>query len=266
MPFEELKSRQSVIWGAGPYEPIVEITKEVHDALVGALVPQPDERWLDVATGTGAVALLAARAGAAVTGLDLSPDLIETAKGKAAAEGLEIDFEAGDAEALPYDDASFDVVSSAIGTQFAPDHAAVARELARVCRPGGRLGLACWTPESGVAAMFGVMRPFMPPPAPGQGNIFDWGRPDHAHELLGDAFELEFETRDTVYRPASGEEAWQLFSTAYGPTKTLAESLDEERREELHAKWNEFFEGFRENGEIVQSRTYLLVTGTRRAG
>jgi ubiquinone/menaquinone biosynthesis C-methylase UbiE len=153
MPFEELKSRQSVMWGSGPYEPIVEITKEIHHALVEALRPQTGERWLDVATGTGAVALLAGRAGADVTGLDLSPVLIETAKGKAAAEGLGVDFEAGDAEALPYDDASFDVVCSAIGTQFAPDHAAVARELARVCRPGGRLGLACWTPESGVAAM-----------------------------------------------------------------------------------------------------------------
>jgi SAM-dependent methyltransferase len=263
MPFEELKSRQSVMWGSGPYEPIVEITKEIHHALVEALRPQPGERWLDVATGTGAVALLAARAGADVTGLDLSPALIETAKRKSAAEGMQIDFEAGDAEALPYDDASFDVVCSAIGTQFAPDHAAVARELARVCRPGGRLGLACWTPESGVAGMFGVMKPFMPPPAPGQGNIFDWGRPEYALELLGDAFELEIAVRDTVFRAASGEEVWQVFSSAYGPTKTLVESLDEQRREELHAKWNDFFEGLREDGEIVQSRTYLLVTGMR---
>jgi SAM-dependent methyltransferase len=264
MPFEELKARQSVMWGSGPYEPVVEITKEVHDALLEALAPQPGERWLDVATGTGAVALLAARAGAEVTGLDLSPALIETAKQKAAAEGLEIDFEAGDAEALPYEDASFDAVCSAIGTQFAPDHAAVAGELARVCRPGGRLGLACWTPDSGVAAMFGVMKPFMPPPAPGQGNIFDWGRPEHAQELLGDAFELEFETRDTVLHAESGDEVWQVFSTAYGPTKTLAESLDEERREELRRAWVEFFERDRQDGEIVHSRTYLLITGTRR--
>ena len=265
MPFEELKARQSMMWGAGPYEPIVEITKEIHHALVDALDPRQGERWLDVATGTGAVALLAARAGANVVGIDLSPALIKTAKFNAATKGLEIRFEAGDAEALPYDDASFDVVSSALGTQFAPDHAAVAHELARVCRPGGRLGLACWTPESGVAGMFAVMRPFMAPPAPGQGNIFDWGRPDYARDLLGDAFELELETRDTVLRAQSGEEVWELFSSAYGPTKALAESLDEERREELHTKWNEFFDGFRENGEIVQSRTYLLVTGTRKS-
>jgi hypothetical protein len=113
--------------------------------------------------------------------------------------------------------------------------------------------------------MFGVMKPFMPPPAPGQGNLFDWGRPDYVRDLLGDAFELELETRDTVLHAESGEEVWQVFSSAYGPTKTLAESLDEERREELHSKWNEFFEGFREDGEIVQSRPYLLVRGTRKS-
>ena len=190
MPFEELKTRQSAVWGSGPYEPIVEITTEVHDALVEALAPQPGERLLDVATGTGAVALLAARAGAVVTGLDLAPDLVERAREKAAAAGLEVTFEAGDAEALPYADGSFDVVCSAIGTQFAPDHEAIARELARVCRQGGRLGLACWTPESGVGQMFGVMRPFMPPPPEGAGNIFDWGRPEYARRLLEDDFEL----------------------------------------------------------------------------
>jgi SAM-dependent methyltransferase len=264
MAFEELKSRQSLMWGSGPYEPVVGLTSEIHDVLVEVLAPQPGERWLDVATGTGAVALLAARVGADVAGLDLSPVLIEAAKQKAAAEALEIDFVAGDAEALPYEDASFDVVCSAIGTQFAPDHAAVARELARVCRLGGRLGLACWTPESGVAAMFAVMRPFMPPPAPGQGNIFDWGRPDHVRELLGDAFELELETRDTVLHAESGEQLWQVFSSAYGPTKTLADSLDEERREELRKDWVAFFERDRRDGEIVHSRTYLLITGTRR--
>ena len=264
MPFEELKTRQSAVWGSGPYEPIVEITTEVHDALVEALAPQPGERLLDVATGTGAVALLAARAGAVVTGLDLAPDLVERAREKAAAAGLEVTFEAGDAEALPYADGSFDVVCSAIGTQFAPDHEAIARELARVCRHGGRLGLACWTPESGVGQMFGVMRPFMPPPPEGAGNIFDWGRPEYARRLLEGDFELAIEERDTVLRAPSGEEVWQRFVVNYGPTKMLAASLDDDRREELHRNWVEFFEQLRDGDEIVQSRTYLLITGTRR--
>lgn len=264
MPFEDLKARQSVMWGSGAYEPIVEITSEIHEALVAALDGQPGQRWLDIATGTGAVALRAARTGAEVTGIDLAPALIEIARKNTAAQGLTVRFETGDAEALPYEEASFDIVSSAIGTQFAPDHRAVAHELGRVCRPGGRLGLACWTPTSGVAEMFKVMAPFMPPPAPGVGNIFDWGRPDHVQELLGEEFELGIEERDTVLSADSGEQVWQTFSTAYGPTKTLVESLDQERREQLHRDWVELYESYKVGGRIQQSRTYLLIVGRRR--
>ena len=264
MPFEELKARQSVVWGSGAYEPIVEITTEIHEALVDVLDGQPGQRWLDIATGTGAVALRAARTGAEVTGVDLAPALIEIARRNAATQRVDVRFETGDAEALPHEEASFDIVSSAIGTQFAPDHRAVARELARVCRPGGRLGLACWTPTSGVADMFKVMKPFMPAPAPGVGNTFDWGRPDYVQERLGEDFELGIEERDTVLDADSGEQVWQTFSTAYGPTKTLVESLDEERRAQLQRDWVELFETSRVGDRIRQSRTYLLITGRRR--
>ena len=266
MPFEQLKGRQSVMWGVGGYEPIVEITKEIHEELVAALEPRAGERWLDVATGTGAVALRAARAGADVTGVDLAPALIETARRNASAEGLDVTFDVGDAEALPYEDASFDAVSSAIGTQFAPDHEAVARELARVCRPGGRLGLGCWAPAGGVADMFAVMRPYQPPPPEGAGTPFDWGRREHVERLLGRAFDLELEERDTVLRALSGEEVWQLFATSYGPTRTLAESLDDERREALHRDFVELFERWRTDDGIAQPRPWLLVLGRRRAG
>jgi len=176
MAFEELKAKQSVMWGTGSYEPIVGLTEELHERLVEHLDPQPGERFLDVATGTGAVALRAARAGADVTGVDLAPALVETARRRAGHEGLSADFKVGDAENLPFEDGSFDVVASAIGVMFAPDHAAVARELARVCRPGGRLGLVNWTPESGTAEMFKVMAPFQPTPPAGIGIPFDWGR------------------------------------------------------------------------------------------
>lgn len=252
------------MWGAGDYEPIVEITAEIHEELLARLEPRPGERWLDVATGTGAVARRAARGGAAVTGLDLAPALVEIARRGAAEEGLEVAFDVGDAEALPYEDATFDTVTSAIGVQFAPDHRAVAGELARVCRPGGRLGLAAWTPDGGVADMFRVMRPFMPSPAEGAGNTFDWGRREYVEELLGDTFELEFETLDTPLVAPSAEDVWQRFSTAYGPTKTLVESLEPDRRDELHRAWVELFEAHREGGGIRQSRTYLLGLGTRR--
>ncbi len=265
MGFAELKARQSVVWGSGCYEPLVELTSGVHTALLEMLAPRQNERWLDVATGTGAVALRAARAGADVTGIDLAPALVETARRKAAQLGLEVRFGVGDAEALPVDGARFDVVCSAIGTQFAPDHAAVARELARVCRPGGRLGLACWTPDSVVARMFAVMRPFAAPLPPGAGNIFDWGRPDDVDALLGSSFELRCEERTLPVVAASGQALWELFSDVYGPTRTLAESLDAEHREALRRAWVDLFEADRDGDAIRQEWRYLLVHGVRRA-
>jgi ubiquinone/menaquinone biosynthesis C-methylase UbiE len=263
--FEELKAKQSVMWGNGPYERITALLTESQEDLVAALAPQPGERWLDVATGTGSVARLATRAGATVTGLDLAPDLIETAREQTEAEGLSVQFDVGDAEALPYEDASFDVVVSTYGVMFAPDHAAVARELARVCRPGGRLGLASWTEDSGIGDIFRVMKPFQaaPPPA-GTGNPFAWGDESHVRELLEDDFELDLQVIDTIHRAESGEEAWEVFSTSYGPTKTLAESLDDDRREELHRSWVDLYERSREGDGIAHHRHYLRVLGTRR--
>jgi ubiquinone/menaquinone biosynthesis C-methylase UbiE len=145
MAFEELKAKQSVMWGSGPYERVSEHLQIAHEHLLRAVPPREGEAWLDVATGTGEIAVPAARAGARVTGLDLAPGLIATARDRAADAGVEVRFEVGDAEALPYEDASFDTVSSGFGCMFAPDHAATARELARVCKPGGRLALLTGT-------------------------------------------------------------------------------------------------------------------------
>ena len=150
MAFEELKQRQSVAWGAAPFERIADEIGDIHDHLVAELAPKSGDAWLDVATGTGGVAVRAARAGANVTGVDLAPNLIETAKRLAAEEGLTIRYEVGDAEMLPCADASFDVVSSSFGVMFAPDQQGAARELARVCRSGGRIGLSTWDPQGGI--------------------------------------------------------------------------------------------------------------------
>ena len=226
--------------------------------------PREGERWLDVATGTGEIAVRAAGEGANVTGLDLAPELIESARSRAADAGVEVKFDVGDAEQLPYDDASFDTVTSTFGAMFAPDHAAVAEQLARVTAPGGRLGLLTWHPTEGVAAFFKVMATYQPPPAEGVGSPFAWGDRNHVTELLGDAFELSFEEGDCPQPAESGEAAWELFSTSYGPTKVLAESLDDERREAMRADWVEYFEQFRQNGGVVQPRPYVLVLGTRR--
>ncbi|HET9437682.1 MAG TPA: class I SAM-dependent methyltransferase [Gaiellaceae bacterium] len=264
MAFAELKQRHSVVWGNGPYERITNTIRDIHALVVERTDPKPGERVLDAATGTGAVAILAAKRGADVVGEDLAPVLIETARQRAAEEGVEVDFQVGDAEDMPYDDASFDVVLSTCGVMFAPDHEAIARELSRVTKPGGRLGLACWKPETGMHDVFKMMAPFMPPPAPGAGSPFGWGDEQHVRELLGDAFELEFEEHDSPLTLASGEEYWELFSTSYGPTKTVVEALDPERREEFHRAWVAFGEARREGDAMVHHREYLLTLGTRR--
>ena len=262
MAYQELKERQSVMWGTGPYQRVTETLTDIHEQVVERLAPAPGVRWLDVACGTGAVAELAAAGGADVTGVDLAPALIDTARARAADQDLAIDYRVGDCEQLELDEASFDAVSSTCGVMFAPDHEAAAAELARVTRPGGRIALANWTPTGGLARMFKVMAPFMPAPPPS--NPFDWGDEDRVRQLLGDAFDLQLEEHVSTLNMPSGEAYWELFSNSYGPTKVLADSLGE-RREELHRSWVDFFETeYRVNGQIQHTREYLLVAGERR--
>jgi SAM-dependent methyltransferase len=265
MAFEELKSKQSVMWGNGPYQTITETLTDLHELVIDRLAPAEGVIWLDLACGTGAMAELATKGGADLTGIDLAPALIETAKERAQEQGLDIDYRVGDCENLDVPDASFEVVSSTCGVMFAPDHEATARELARIVKPGGRIGLANWTPEGGLAKMFAMMKPFQPPPPEGAGVPFQWGSEEHAQELLGDAFELDLQRHVSHLRVPTGEDYWRLFAMSYGPTKTLAESLDDDRREEFHQVWVDFFESnYRSDGEIDHDREWLFVYGTRR--
>lgn len=264
MAFEELKQRQAQVWGSAPFERVAEDIAVLHEHLVAELAPQAGERWLDVGTGTGAVAARAARAGAHVTASDLAPALIETARRLAAKEGLEVEFEVADVEQLPYEDASFDIVSSAVGAMFAPDQERTAAELARVTRPGGRLGLVTWNPAGGVGDFFRLLAGYQPPPPEGVGNPLDWGREEHVRGLLGDVFELRFEHSDAPQVADSAEELWDVFVSSFGPLKTLYGSLDARRREELHADWIAFMERHRHDGRIEAPREYLLIVGIRR--
>jgi DNA-binding CsgD family transcriptional regulator/protein-L-isoaspartate O-methyltransferase len=187
MSFEALKARQSEAWGSAPWEPMAARIAAIHDHLVARLAPGRGERWLDV--GTGAVALRAARAGARVTGVDLSPVMVDTARRLAREQGSGFRFDVGDAESLPYEDASFDVVASALGVFLAPDHAAAGRELAPVCRAGGRLGVVAWRADPEAERMHA---PFWPAREPGAGDRRDWGREEYLAELLGQDFEPTF--------------------------------------------------------------------------
>jgi len=263
--FAELKARQAVSWGAAPFERITETFADIHDRLIARLAPRPGESWLDVATGTGPLALRAARAGATVAGVDLAPSLIATARRLAEAAGLAIQFEVGDGERLAHPAASFDVVVSSFGTIFAPDHAAVAAELARVCRPGGELGLACWRPGGGAARMAEVVMSFQASaPVPGAGNPFDWGREEYVRSQLGDAFELEFVAGDSPQIASSAEAVWDLYVSSAGPVTTLASALPPDRREALRRAFVSLVDAHRDHVGIRFPREYLLVLGRRR--
>jgi SAM-dependent methyltransferase len=267
MAFEALKERQSFVWGNAPFEEISNTIADVHRGVVDAAGPAEGKRWLDIACGTGDLAELAAAEGADVVGIDFAAPLIETAKRRAAERGLDIAYSVGDAENLEgADDASFDVVTSTFGAMFAPDHGRVAGELARVTRPGGRLGLTTWMPAGGIGEMFKMMAQFQPFPPEGAGSPLDWGRPEYVQRLLGDAFDLQIEERESTFEQPSAEDYWAKFTPAFGPCKTLLETLDDEGRAKVH----DTFVGWLEDsfgspgGPIVHRREYLLITGTRR--
>jgi SAM-dependent methyltransferase len=263
--FTLLKQMQATAWSAGAFEEVAESIHDMHLALVDALGPQPGERWLDIACGAGNLAELAAGSGARVTGIDLSPRLIEVAKARAEAGGYDIDYRVGDAESLDVEDAGFDRVVSSVGMIFAPDHEAVARELARVTRPGGRLAFSAWTPEGTIGEMFKVFGAFQPPLPPGAGIPLAWGREDYIREKLGDAFDLSIERRISREEDESPEHAWEFFAPRFGPVKTMLENLDEDRRTAFELAAREHFErGRQPDGTFLDEREYLLVTGTRR--
>ena len=265
MAFEELTVRHAAVWSSAPFDRMAHLITEMHAALVDRLDPQTGELWLDLGTGGGDVAFLAARAGAIVTGSDLSPTLIEAAQRQAKELGLDLTLEVADAQNLPYDDASFDVVSSSVGVIFAPDHARVASELARVCKPGGRMGITAWRKDSGVGDIFAGMSPFMPPPPEGAGSPFQWGDEAYCEKMLGGAFELIFEELDTRHEDEDPAEMWEIFRTNYGPSYTLWNSLDEERRHELDEAMIAAFEKHREGDHISMERRFIIVLGRRKS-
>ena len=265
MPFEELKERHAAMWGSAPFERIAGTLAEMHEAIVDAADGAPGRTWLDVGCGTGELAFMAAETGASVTGADLSPVLVETARRQAAERDVDVTFEVGDAEALPYPDASFDILTSSVGAIFAPDHRAVASELARVCRPGGNLALSAWTSGGSVDAFFQIIGKYAPPPPPGAGVAASWGEPGYAEGLLGDDFDLTITERDTPWTVDTAQEMWTEMSEAFGPIKTLLGALPPERAEAFKEELLEFFEGELTERGLTMERPYLLIAGTRKS-
>lgn len=263
---EPHNERPAAVWSSGgrAYD---EISRQIASALdhcVRRLGPQPGERVLDLATGTGWTSRLVAARGAEVTGVDIAADLLEAARAIGETSGMRIAYQLGDAENLPFEDASFDAVISTFGVMFASRPEAAAAEIARVCRKGGRVALTTWRPDSSLFKMFQVMRGYMPPPpASPPPSPFAWGSRERVAELLGGTFELGFEEGETVYHDRDGEAAWQTFVAGYGPTKALAASLDGDRREAFRRDFAAFHDGFAARLGISVPRQYLLTLGRR---
>jgi SAM-dependent methyltransferase len=259
--------KAAAVWDSGgaSYDAISRGIADSIEHCVLRLDPQPAEKVLDLATGTGWTSRAVARRGAKVIGVDIGPHLVEAAAAKATIEGLDIVYEVGDAEELPFADGAFDAVISTCGIMFASRPEAAASELARVCRKGGRVAMTTWLPDSNLFKMFLVMKPYMPPPPnPAPPSPFEWGKTERITELLGSSFDLKFEKGISYYREPNGEAAWQTFSNGYGPTKTLAGNLDQARRAELHRDFVAFHDGFKTDLGICVPREYWVTVGIRR--
>jgi SAM-dependent methyltransferase len=266
----DLKRVHRATWAAGDYAAVAEHIDAVPPRdLLERVDIRPGQDVLDVAAGTGNVAIRAAAAGAQVVGLDLTPELFDTARRRAAAADVTVDWVEGDAEDLPYDDDRFDRVLSTFGVQFAPRHAIVAQELARVCRPGGIIGLVNWTPEGQIGELFKIMGRYMPAPPDYASPPPLWGDEQHVRGLFaGSGVELEFARGHNPWRFDSAEH-WVVFmETHYGPTLKAREKLTAEGRwEACRAEIVAMAERRNEatDGSLLIPGEYLIATG-RKAG
>jgi ubiquinone/menaquinone biosynthesis C-methylase UbiE len=265
----ELKARHRAMWASGDYPSMVEtFLLPLGPRLVEACGIGPGMRVLDVAAGTGNASIPAAQRGASVTASDLTPELLEAGRARAEADGLELEWVQADAENLPFDDESFDVVMSSIGAMFAPHHQDVADQLVRVCRPGGTIGLLSWTPEGMIGALFRTMGPFAPPPPPGAQPAPLWGRAEHVQELFGDRVGFGTLERDMLEITAfeHPRDYGEHFKERYGPTIAAQGNARRNGREaEFDDALNSFCDEWN-RGTPDQARfekEYLVAVGMR---
>ena len=263
----ELKAKHRALWASGDYAAVAaELIPELGPELVRACGIKAGDRVLDVAAGSGNVAIPAAETGAIVTASDLTPELFDAGRRIALERGVEPEWVEADAEAMPFADNGFDVVTSCVGVMFAPHHQAAADEVVRVCRPGGTIGLINWTPNGFIGQLFATIKPYAPPPPPGASPPPLWGDEDHVLQLFGDRVSNLQTRRQTVTLdhcsdPVEFREYWKR---NYGPTiSAYAFNADDPaRQEDLDRAFLEFLT--RTKGDSSWEAEYLLVTATKR--
>jgi SAM-dependent methyltransferase len=266
---EAVKAKQNKAWSSGDYGIIAQRVAMVSEVLCDRADIVAGSKVLDVAGGAGNTAMAAARCGAEVTSLDYVPALV--ARGREIADAARfdnIDWVVGDAENLPFDDASFDAVISALGVMFAPNHERAASELVRVCRPGGMIAIASWTPDGFVGRMFRTIGKHVPPPA-GVTPPPLWGSEEHVRALLGDGVDdMRAEKHTMSQRFRSPQEFVDVFRDFYGPTLKAFEALDDAGKESLEGELLELareFDRRKDGGAVAIESDYLVVVATRAA-
>jgi SAM-dependent methyltransferase len=268
LDLDAIKSRQQKAWASGDYAAVAARIHQLAERLVEAADLSAGTRVLDVATGTGNAAIAAARCGCHVTGVDYVPQLLERGRARAAAEGLWVDFTEGDAEILPFANASFDAVLSCVGVMFATNQDRAAAEMVRVCRPGGTMALASWTPEGFIGGLFRTIGRHVPPPR-GLRPPLEWGTEERLGELLGTTVtRTRFVRREFVFRFTTEQDFADFFRANYGPTLKAFEVLEVDRQDALYADLLELARRYDRSGggplkipseylEVVAERTQL---------
>ena len=270
-PTPELRQKHRKMWASGDYPSMVEtFLTPLGPRLVEAAGIGSGQRVLDVAAGTGNASIPAAEAGAEVVASDLTPELFEAGRARAAAAGVELEWVEADAHGLPFEDGSFDTVISSIGVMFAPFHQKAADELVRVCRPGGTIGLLSWTPEGMIGALFRAMGQFMPPPPPGAQPPPLWGGEEHLRGLFGDRVDLEKVEKGVLEVTAfqRPDDYGEHFKDRYGPTIAARANAEKEGRaeefdrtlSEFCAEWNR---GSDDDARFEME--YLLTVGRKQS-
>ncbi len=251
-------------WNTGGAE-YDRISRQISDAIqhcVDRLAPARHEKILDVATGTGWTARQVSACGASVTGIDLGAEVIAAARRLDKTQ--QIDFRVGDAEALPFADGEFDAVVSTFGVMFCGDPEQAAAELARVCRPGGRIALTIWEDYGGVSELFQVISRHTTNSPALMHSPFDWSKADRLQRWLGQNFEYRTEQAISYHREKTAADAWEAFSQGYGPVKSLLEKLKPAAAQRFRVDFEQFHEDYRTDVGILVPRPYVLITGTRK--